>query len=165
MMSELVEVTENIGGNLRWSSMADNASFGLEFLLLGRKDDRTNKLLKEGVEFCTLLEKGESEAQSNSSGLEAYLMARTLKTSIKELYGKTPKEIIEEAKKVKESLLRAINENKTFSEEETRKMQDFFNKTSAPYLREAFRDLRRIETTRGRSSNVRFGRIIISRFA
>ncbi len=164
-MSELIEVTENIGGNLRWSSMADNASFGLEFLLIGKKDDRTFRLLKEGVEFCNSLEKGESEAQPNSSGLEVYLMARTLKMSITEISGKTPKEIVEEAKKVKESLLQAINENKTFSEEETRRMQDFFNKASAPYLREAFRDLRRIETTRGRSSNVSFGRVITSRFA
>lgn len=163
-MSGMVEVTENIGGNLRWSSMADNACFGLEYLLLGRRDDRTNKLLKEGVEFCILLEKGKAEVQSDSAGLEAYLMARTLSTSIVELSGKTPEEIIEEAKKVKEFLLKAINENKTFNEEEIRSMQDFFNKASAPYLREAFKDLRKIEATRGRSSNVRVGRIIISRF-
>lgn len=164
-MSELIEVTENIGGNLRCSSMADNASFGLEFLLIDKIDDRTIRLLKEGVEFCDLLEKGESEMQPNSSGLKVHLMARTLKTSIKEISGKTSNEIIEEAKEVKKSLLQAINENKTFSDEETRKMQDFFNKASAPYLREAFIDLRRIETNRGRSSNVSFGRIITSRFA
>ncbi len=163
-MSELVELTESVGGNLKWSSMADNASFGLEYLLLGIRDDRTKKLLKEGVEFCALLEKGESIEQSRSNGLEAYLMARTLSTSIVELSGKTPEEMIGEAKKVKVALLQAIDEKKTFSEEETRKMQDFFNKASTPHLREAFKDLRKIEATRGRSSNVRVGRIIISRF-
>lgn len=162
-MSGMVELTENIGGNLRWSSMADNASFGLEYLLQGRKDERTDKLLKEGVEFCTLLVEG-SEVQSNTAGLQAYLMTKTLSISIEELFGKTPNDIIEDAKKVKESLLQAINENKKFSEEEIRKMQRFFNDASTPYLREAFKDIRKIEVTRRKSSNVRVGRIVISRF-
>lgn len=162
-MSGMVELTENIGGNLRWSSMADNASFGLEYLLQGRKDERTDKLLKEGVEFCTLLVEG-SEVQSNTAGLQAYLMTKTLSISIEELSGKTPNDIIEDAKKVKESLLQAINENKKFSEEEIRKMQHFFNDASTPYLREAFKDIRKIEVTRRKSSNVRVGRIVISRF-
>ncbi len=162
-MSGMVELTENIGGNLRWSSMADNASFGLEYLLQGRKDERTDKLLKEGVEFCTLLVEG-SEVQSNTAGLQAYLMTKTLSISIEELSGKTPNDIIEDAKKVKESLLQAINENKKFSEEEIRKMQRFFNDASTPYLREAFKDIRKIEVTRRKSSNVRVGRIVISRF-
>lgn len=163
-MSGMVEVIENIGGNLRWSSMADNASFGLEYLLQGRKDERTNKLLKEGVEFCTLLVEGGLEVQSNSAGLQAYLMTKTLSISIEELSGRTPNDIIEEAKKVKESLLQAMNEDKKFSEEEIRKMQRFFNEASAPYLREAFKDIRKIEVTRRKSSNVRVGRIVISRF-
>ncbi len=163
-MSELVELTENVGGNLKWSSMADNASFGLEYLLQGKKDERTYDLLKEGVEFCTLLETGGSESQSNYAGLEAYLMTRTLSISIEELAGKTSKEIIEEAKTVKKYLLQAINENKEFSKEEIRKMQHFFNETSTPYLREAIKDIRKIEVTRRKSSNVRLGRIVISRF-
>ncbi len=163
-MSELIELTENIGGNLRWSSMADNASFGLEYFLQGRKDERTYKLLREGVEFCTLLETGEAEVQSNSCGLEAYLMTRTLSISREELSGRTPEEIIEEAKKVKESLLQAINENKEFNERDIREMQRFFNEASTPYLKEAFKDIRKIEVTRRKSSNVHVGRIAISRF-
>jgi hypothetical protein len=162
-MSGMIELTENIGGNLRWSSMADNASFGLEFLLQGKKDDRTKKLLCEGVEFCALLEIGVSETQSNS-GLEAYLMKTTLSSSIEELSGKTPENIIEEAKKVKESLLQIIHKNKIFKEEDIRSMQHFFNEVSTPYLREAFKDMRKIEMTRRKSSNVRIGRIVVSRF-
>lgn len=162
-MSGIVELTENIGGNLRWSSMADNASFGLEYLLQGKKDERTKKLLGEGVEFCALLEAGISETQSNT-GLEAYLMKTTLSRSIDELSGITPENIIEEAKKVKEYLLQIIQKNKIFKEEDIRNMQHFFNEVSTPYLREAFKDMRKIEITRRKSSNVRVGRIVISRF-
>lgn len=163
-MSEMVELTENIGGNLKWSSMADNASFGLEYLLQGRKDERTYSLLKEGVEFCTLLEAGESEVQSNYSRLEAYLMTRTLSSSLEGLSDKTSKKIIEEAKIVKKSLLHAINENQEFNKDEIRKMQRFFNEASTPHLREAIKDIRKIEATRRKSSNVRLGRIVISGF-
>lgn len=141
-MSELVELTEKIGGNLRWSSMADNAGFGLEYLLQNIKNDRTNELLKEGVMFCTLLEKG-GEVPSNRTTLEANLMTKTLSVGIEELSDKTPQQIIEEAKTVKISLLQAIDKDKKFSEGEIRKMQRFFNEASMPFLRAAFKEIKK----------------------
>ncbi len=164
-MSEMVELTENIGGNLRWSSMADNAGFGLEYLLHDIKDERTIKLLEEGVKFCNLLITGDSEVPSNYTGLEAHLMTKTLSINIDKSSGRTSTQIIEEAKKVKESLEQAIKEDKKFDEEQIRKMQHFFNETSTPYLRAAFKDIRKIEATRRKSSNVHLGRIAVSRFA
>ncbi len=163
-MSGMVELTENIGGNLRWSSMADNAGFGLEYLLRGIKDNRTIELLREGVKFCALLEAGEAKVPLNYAELEANLMTRTLSVYSDELSGKTPKDIIEEAKIVKESLLQVIREDKKFNEEDIRKMQHFFNEASTPYLREAFKDIRKIEAVRRKSPNVHLGRIAISRF-
>lgn len=141
-MSEMVELTENIGGNLRWSSMADNAGFGLEYLLQNIQNDRTNELLKEGVTFCTLLEKGE-EVPSNHTTLEANLMTKTFSVGIKEISDKTPQQIIEEAKTVKASLLQAIDKTEKFSEEDIRKMQRFFNEASMPFLRAAFKDIKK----------------------
>ena len=164
MNDKMVVLTENVGGNLKWSSMADNASFGLEYLLKGKKNELTDKLLTEGVEFCTLLATDDSEAQSNLIGLESYVMTRTLSNSIDESSNKTSDEIIKEAKQVKESLLKAINNAMKFNEEEIRKMQHFFNETSAPYLKEAFKDIRKIEVVKRKSSNVRARRVVVSRF-
>jgi len=164
-MSEMVELTENIGGKLRWSSMADNAGFGLEYLLHDIMDERTIKLLEEGVMFCTLLITGDSEVPSNYTELESHLMTKTLSINIDKSSGRTSTQIIEEAKKVKESLLQAINENKKFNDEQIRNMQHFFNETSTPYLRAAFKDIRKFETTRRKSSNVQLGRITVNRFA
>ena len=157
MNDEMVVLTENVGGNLKWSSMADNASFGLEYYLLGREDQTTDDLLQEGVKFCHLLVTDDSDLKTspNINGLEAYLMKSTLSNSIEKSSDKTPDDIIEAAKNVKESLLQVINKKKKLSEDETRKMQNFFNEASVPYLKEAFQNIRKIEVTRRKSSNVR----------
>lgn len=161
-MGKLVEITECVGDCLKWSSMADNASFGLEYLLHGKRDERTRNLLQEGIKLCEILQEDiTAKTVINSSKLEAYsaissLVAPSDKQSTTEK--DELKNISKNAKKIKRYLQKAIDQEATYSEENIREFQRFFNKISVPYLRKAFNDMRRIETIRGASTNVRIGR-------
>lgn len=157
----MIEITERAGGYLKWSSMADNASFGLEYLLLGETGVETNELLQEGIKFCDMLEKGADQTNINTSKIEACLAVSSLTSSFDVPSGEVDKrleEIVKEAKIIKESLIDAITENKTFSKEEIRKMQRFFNEVSTPYLNKAFKEIRQSEMVRSKSRNVYFRR-------
>lgn len=164
-MSDLVEINERIGGYLKWSSMADNASFGLEYLLQGKKDGQTLDLLKEGIKLCEMLEKGITDATPiDDANLEAYSAISSLITPFdetSEIDEMDIKTIAVEAKINKASLQTAIR-SEIYLEEDIRKLQRFFNKVSSPYLKRAFRAMHKIETFKGMSTNVQSSRNIIS---
>lgn len=164
-MSNLVEINERIGGYLKWSSMADNASFGLEYLLQGKKDKQTLDLLSEGIKLCEMLEESITDKTIiDDTKLEAYsaissLISRSNETS---KFDKTELDTItQEAKINKEALQNAIELQENYIEEDIRKLQRFFNKVSSPYLRKAFNAMHKIETFKGISTNVQSGRSII----
>ena len=163
-MSDLVEINERIGGYLKWSSMADNASFGLEYLLQGKIGEQTFDLLNEGIKLCEMLEKGITDKTLiDDTNLEAYSAISSLITPFDETSEIDEKEletITTEAKTNKESLQIAIK-SETCSEKEIRRLQRFFNKVSSPYLKRAFKAMHKIERFRGMSTNVqRCGNII-----
>ena len=165
-MSDLVEINERIGGYLKWSSMADNASFGLEYLLQGKKDQQTLDLLNEGIKLCEMLEKGITDSTIiDDTKLEAYSAISSLITPFDETSKIDEKEletITKEASFNKEALQNTIELQGNYVEEEIRKLQRFFNKVSAPYLRKAFNAMHKIETFKGISTNVQSSRSIIS---
>ena len=165
-MSDLVEINERIGGYLKWSSMADNASFGLEYLLQGKKDQQTLDLLNEGIKLCEMLEKGITDSTIiDDTKLEAYSAISSLITPFDETSKIDEKEletITKEASFNKEVLQNTIELQGNYVEEEIRKLQRFFNKVSSPYLRKAFNAMHKIETFKGISTNVQSSRSIIS---
>ena len=165
-MSDLVEINERIGGYLKWSSMADNASFGLEYLLQGKKDQQTLDLLNEGIKLCEMLEKGITDSTIiDDTKLEAYSAISSLITPFDETSKIDEKEletITKEASFNKEALQNTIELQGNYVEEEIRKLQRFFNKVSSPYLRKAFNAMHKIETFKGISTNVQSSRSIIS---
>lgn len=164
-MSDLVEINERIGGYLKWSSMADNASFGLEYLLQGKKDGQTLDLLNEGIKLCEMLEKGITDKTIiDDTKLEAYSAISSLISESNETskFDKTELDTItQEAKINKEALQNAIELQENYIEEDIRKLQRFFNKVSSPYLRKAFNAMHKIETFKGISTNVQSSRSII----
>jgi hypothetical protein len=112
-------------GDLGMQSLACNAGFGLEWLLIGKVGDREVRLLEAGIEFCNnLVETEESKAIKES--LQTTVEA--LNSHINELIANKT-----DGKRYKPP----------YSEQETRRMQHFFNETSTPYLRRAFATMKR----------------------
>lgn len=164
-MNNLVEINERVGGYLKWSSMADNASFGLEYLLQGKKDGPTLDLLNEGIKLCEMLEEGITDKTIiDDTKLEAYSAISSLITPFDETSKIDENEletITTEARINKEALQKAMKLQENYIEEDIRKLQRFFNKVSTPYLRKAFNAMHKIETFKGISTNVQSSRSIV----
>ncbi len=151
-MSELLEITDRVGNYLKWSSMADNAIIGLEYLYLKQNNDRTKSLLEEGLRLCEIFEEEiTNETIIDDSKLEAYNAISSLvalsdePTTIDE---NKLKEITKNAKEIKIHLQKAIDKSENYSEKDIRTYQQFFNRISAPYLKKAFKDISKIENIR-----------------
>lgn len=166
-MVELMEITERAGSNLKWSSMADNAVFGMEYFLKGIQKQNRDMLLQEGIKLCEMLEEEITDKTLiNDSKLEAYSAIRSLTTISDERSAVNEMELIDLTKKAKEikiHLQNMIKFKKKYSEKDIRKFQQFFNNVSEPYLRNALQDIHKIETIKGIHANVRIKRTTINR--
>lgn len=166
-MVELMEITERAGSNLKWSSMADNAVFGMEYFLKGIQKQNRDILLQEGIKLCEMLEEEITDKTLiNDSKLEAYFAIRSLTTISDEHSAVNVTElndITQKAKEIKIHLQNMIEFKKKYSEGDIRKFQQFFNNVSEPYLRNALQDIHKIETIKGIHANVRIKRTTINR--
>jgi len=149
-----MEITERAGSNLKWSSMADNAVFGMEYFLKGIQKQNRDILLQEGIKLCEMLEEEITDKTLiNDSKLEAYFAIRSLTTISNEHSAVNVTELNDITQKVKEikiHLQNMIEFKKKYSEGEIRKFQQFFNNVSEPYLRNALQDIYKIETIKGK---------------
>jgi glutamyl-tRNA reductase len=147
----MLETTENIGDYLKWSSMADNAVIGLEFLLIGEDKDIADELLDEGLHLCDILsEEISPNAEIKASKLETYKAMSTLalERNIKEETTEAIfKDISSKAKNTKGTLLNIRLNKKEYSEADIREIQKFFNEISSPYVHKAFKHLQEIAIT------------------
>lgn len=102
--------------DLVMSTLADNSSFGLAWLLKGEESDRVVRLLEDGIKFCDNIEETE---QSKAIKVSLQGTAEALK------------------KHLDETIANKINLRfkSPYNEQETHMMQRFFNETSAPYLK------------------------------
>ncbi len=166
-MAELLEITERAGSYLKWSSMADNAVFGMEYFLRGIHEQKTKMLLQEGIKLCEMLEEEiTDQTLINDSKLEAYSAIRSLITISDEHSAVDETELMDitrKAKEIKIHLQNMIDIKKKYSEEDIRKFQHFFNNVSEPYLKNALQDIHKIETIKGIHANVRIKRTTINR--
>nr|WAH99923.1 MAG: hypothetical protein OI716_00750 [Candidatus Methanoperedens sp.]WAI00077.1 MAG: hypothetical protein OI720_00595 [Candidatus Methanoperedens sp.] len=151
-MNEVLEITDRVGSYLKWSSMADNAIIGLEYLHLKQDNDRTKSLLEEGLRLCEIFEEEITyDTIIDDSKLEAYNAISSLVAISDEpttIDDKKMKELTKNAKKIKIQLQKAIDKNENYSEKDIRTYQQFFNRISAPFLKKAFKDIARIENIR-----------------
>lgn len=137
----------NIWHILNIDSLTIDASFGLEYYLLGEMD-KAKPLLSKGIEFCDMIQKGNlaiTQEVINSSDLDAWEDIQIL------IRCKSPDElktIVEDAVLVKIDLMKMIEEDATYSKEKIRKIQDFFIDAGKPYLNTAYNIMRRKERCR-----------------
>lgn len=134
----------NVWRLLNIDGLAIDAGFGLEYYILG-KIDKAKPLLMKGIQFCDMIQKGYliiTQEIINSSDLDAWEDIQTL------VKCKSPEElrnIVEKAVLIKIDLMKMIQENTTYSEDEIKDMQGFFIDTGMPYLSKAYNLLRRRE--------------------
>lgn len=132
---------------LNIDSLANSGSFGLEYYMLG-DFDKAKPLLMKGIEFCDIIQKGNfalAQEAIDQSYLDAWEDIQVL------IVGKGPDElgiIAKEAESIKIELMKMIQTDSSYSERDIRKMQKFFNDTSAPYLARASSILRGLERRR-----------------
>lgn len=90
---------------LQMITMADNGSFGLEYLLLGQRNEKTIELLCQGIAFCEYIIKTEKSQTAINAAIN-----------------------------IREQFLKFI-EGENPTEPEVRAIQGFSNTESAPFLR------------------------------
>lgn len=144
----------NIWHMLNIDNLTTDASFGLEYYLLGNMD-KAKPLLSKGIEFCDMIQKGNlaiTQEVINSSDLDAW---EDIQILVKCKSPEQLKTIVEEAALVKIDLTKMVNnsnmlsqENATYSKGKIRKMQDFFIDAGTPYLNRAYNIMRRRERCR-----------------
>ena len=137
----------NIWHMLNIDSLTTDASFGLEYYLLGNID-KAKPLLSKGIQFCDMIQKGNlaiTQEVINSSDLDAWEDIQILVKCKSQYELKT---IVEKAELIKIDLMKMVQENATYSEEKIRKMQDFFIDAGNPYLNRAYNIMRRRERCR-----------------
>jgi hypothetical protein len=118
---------------LRINTMTNNAVSCLEFLI--NSNTRARELLKSGIEFCSMIEKGDSIKDfSSDSELEILEFMQVLNIVFK------PEElsiITRQAKEIKKRLNYALTEavyiDSLFSLKEIYEMQKFFNYVGKPF--------------------------------
>ena len=134
----------NIWHLLNIDSLAIDAGFGLEYYMIGNIN-KAKPLLTKGIQFCDMIQKGNiaiTQEVINSSYLDAYEDIQIL------VKNKTPEElsiIVEKTELVKIDLMKMIQENTVYPEDEIRNMQRFFIDVGRPYLSRAYNLLRRRE--------------------
>lgn len=137
----------NIWHMLNIDSLAIDAGFGLEYYLIG-KIDEAKPLLSKGIQFCDMIQKGNlaiTQEVINSSYLDAW---EDIQILVKCKSPEQLKAVVEGAISIKIDLIKMIQENAVYSEDEIRKMQEFFIDTGKPYLNRAYNLMRRRERCR-----------------
>lgn len=137
----------NIWHMLNIDSLTTDASFGLEYYLLGNMD-KAKPLLTKGIQFCDMIQKGNlaiTQEVINQSDLDAW---EDIQILVKCKSPEQLKTIVEDAALVKIDLMKMVQENAVYSEEKIRKMQDFFIDAGKPYLNRAYNIMRRRERCR-----------------
>lgn len=132
---------------LNIDSLTTDASFGLEYYLLGNMD-KAKLLLTKGIQFCDMIQKGNlaiTQEVINQSDLDAW---EDIQILVKCKSPEQLKTIVEDAALVKIDLMKMVQENAVYSEEKIRKMQDFFIDAGKPYLNRAYNIMRRKEMCR-----------------
>ena len=161
-MGELLDflnISEKLKENLEYSSLADNASFGLEFYLKGKNDERTRKLIEDGIKLCKLLETGNEiydkskilikdlESRSAFDSLLTYMLNADKRSPEWQNKKKNARKGLEsQLKHVTQILDTILKGKKKIPPEKIRECQQFFNEIGTPYLRQAFSDVRKLET-------------------
>ena len=116
---------------LRYSSLANNGAFGLEYLLTLQKNDRTQSLLNDGMKLlCTIDEYIDNNTIIDQDKLEKYEVQKMLSKCFKE---DKLREIIHQSNINKEILTGIINRLEV-DEITARKLQHFFNEISGCFL-------------------------------
>lgn len=129
---------------LRIDDMANNTVFALEYLLLGNSG-KFREQIKDGIELCSMIEKGEHIDDIISyNELEIWEFMQLMKRFFR------PEELSEITKEAKEIKLRLNNSLSVhyvadfFSIKEIRNMQHFFNHVGHPFLRDAISKFKRM---------------------
>lgn len=120
-----------------------NGSFALEYLLhkdlLGENSPKMKNLMKDGIEFCSMIEKGEyiNDNAVSYSELEIWEFIQIMRQFF------NPEQLLKitnNAKEIKSKLSNILNNKCEYIEEkEIRKIQHFFNQTGDPFLKLAIR--------------------------
>jgi len=146
------KATRELQSNRSFSSLADNAIFGLGDYLKERIND---ELLDSGIEFCKELRKGKEiwdKGQIKHGELEYYEKYKMLSSSKDDIVkeGFNLDEVPEEAEKI-ESMLEDIKRNKnlSYSESEIKQAQHFFTAYSMPFWRDTMKTLEEIRSRKG----------------
>jgi len=138
----------NVWRILNIHTLTTNAGFGLEYYLL-KKINEAKPLLEKGIEFCKMIECGNSamiqKTISSEDELNAY---EDIQILVNVKTDDELKSIVENANLVKLKLTKMIETNDSFSEKNIRKMQDFFIDAGNPYLSRAYNIVRRKEQCR-----------------
>lgn len=137
----------NIWRLLNIDSLAIDASFGLEYYLLGNLN-KAKPLLTKGIQFCDMIQKGHlavTQEVINYSDLEAW---EDIQVLVKRKSPDELKTVVEDATLVKIDLTKMVQENAVYSEKKIRKIQGFFIDTSKPYLSRAYNIMKRREICR-----------------
>ncbi len=127
---------------LNIDSLAIDACFGLEHCILNNVE-KAKPLLMKGIQFCDVIQKGNFAMTNkviNQSCLDAWEDIQIL------VRYKSPEElrdIIEKAIWIKIDLMKIIQDDTVYSEDDIRKIQKFFIDVSEPYLSEAYNIFRR----------------------
>jgi hypothetical protein len=112
----------NIWRMLNIDSLAIDASFGLEYYLLGNID-KAKPLLTKGIQFCDMIQKGNltmTKEATNSSDLDAW---KDIQILVKHKSPDELKTIVEYAVSIKMDLIKMVQENAAYSEEKIRNIQ------------------------------------------
>ena len=125
---------------LGYSTLANNGSFGLEYLLTLQKNDRTQMLLNDGMKLlCTIDEYIDDITVIDQDKLKKYEVQKMLLKCFDEY---KLREIIHQSNINKEILSEIINRLEV-DEITARKLQHFFNEISGYFMNLAMRELRK----------------------
>ncbi len=116
---------------LRYSSLANNGAFGLEYLLTLQKNNRTQVLLNDGMKLlCTIDERIDDNTMIDQDKLEKYEVQKMVLKCFDEY---KLKEMIHQSNINKEILTEIICTLEV-KEITARKLQHFFNEISSCFL-------------------------------
>ncbi len=151
-MTTITETTENVGNFLKWSSMADNAVIGLEYLLLDVEKDRRKMLLNEGLTLCEMLEKGTLNLEIEDDNIESHNLVTVLtsKFPAEKEESKTKyniKELSSKASEFRVFIENMMTNSNEYDTEYVKEIQRFFNEISAPFTYEALVNLHNISAS------------------
>ena len=153
-MEDQFAATDDVGTMLDQSAMADSASFGLEYVILGRRDKRVIELLTTGIKLCkSFLESAEKIPETLQTeddyltylSLDAFLPPTKTEKALRD--GLAPdRDRFRELLNGLEHVVHVVESGGELpAQEEIRELQRSLGYVSTSYLRGAVPRIRRLD--------------------